>query len=188
MFNKIAVVLRGHIRTWPHINKHVFRSFSNISKSVDYYLVTWDVPGLDVNKLIKSFEGQSLQLLTTISTNQYYNSEDGPSYLASLASNLLNSIDYDAVVDSRPDVIHFFKNDFKLDITDSTVFSPWKKIKFGKMEMDDTLQFMSKKVYKVYCNKFREFKSTGRHHKDLYDHYVNHNIIINEICDKPGWT
>ena len=160
--------------------------FFNISKSVDYYLITWDIPGVDITELAKSFKGQSLQSLIKIAPTDHYNNSTGPSYLASHLVNFIAPIEYDAVVDSRPDIVHFFQKDFSLDIDNNTVYPTWKKLKFNKMEIDDTIQFMSKKVYNIYCNRYKT-ESSGNMHADLYDHYARYNVKIDALDNKENW-
>ena len=38
----IAVVLRGHVRTWHFNAPKVFEFYNSIADNVDYYFTTWD--------------------------------------------------------------------------------------------------------------------------------------------------
>ena len=38
----IAVVLRGHVRTWRFNAPKVFDFYNEIADNVDYYFITWD--------------------------------------------------------------------------------------------------------------------------------------------------
>ena len=38
----IAVVLRGHVRTWNFCAPKVFDFYNQIAEDVDYYFIVWD--------------------------------------------------------------------------------------------------------------------------------------------------
>ena len=51
----IAVVLRGHVRTWHYIYPMVFDFYDSIAENVDYYFVTWDTSNTD--GIVETFKG-----------------------------------------------------------------------------------------------------------------------------------
>lgn len=105
----IAVVLRGHVRTWFYNNAAVFNFFESIATNVDYYVVTWE-GSCDTNKLEKSFNGKNLKKVLRLENQDFINSWLGPAWQTMhivpyvFATHKWNP--YDAVFDTRPDVIH----------------------------------------------------------------------------------
>ena len=57
-WNHIAVVLRGHVRTWHFIYPLVFKFYESIAENVDYYFITWDTS--NTNGIEETFEGKNL--------------------------------------------------------------------------------------------------------------------------------
>lgn len=114
MMNHIAVFLRGHMRTWYYLAPAVFEFYQSLAKNVDYYLATWQMSGVRINDIEKSFEGQNLIKAILVPVDQrYYTSWGGSGWLN---FNLLpykklreKSVTYDAVFDSRPDIINKIK-------------------------------------------------------------------------------
>lgn len=109
MMNSIAVVLRGHIRTWFYNNPAVFDFFESIATNVDYYVVTW-TGSCDSDRLEKSFEGKNLKKVLRLESQEFINSWLGPAWQTIhivpyvFATHKWDS--YDALFDTRPDVIH----------------------------------------------------------------------------------
>ncbi len=111
-FNRIAVVLRGHLRTWPY-NKNIVKKFySSISHEVDYYVMLWDYEQTRNYDVTQDFQASELvkHQLVPIPDNPddpggLYNGWRGPAHLASLALPEITSRKYDMVFETRPDVI-----------------------------------------------------------------------------------
>lgn len=109
MMNHIAVILRGHPRTWHLISDHTLRNYDKLAKKVDYYFVTWFIPNTSTVDITNSFKGRNLINFVAVPIiKEYYNS-----YYSScwLPYNILpykrqreKTVKYDAVIDSRPDV------------------------------------------------------------------------------------
>jgi|TARA_R110000823_G_C15924743_1_gene498980 hypothetical protein len=112
----IAVVLRGHVRTWHYIYPLVFEFYESIAKEVDYYFITWDTSNSD--NIIETFKGKNLihfQIVPkTICNTLFYNSYEGPAFMGALLLPHINTREqtlktprkiYDAIIDSRPDVL-----------------------------------------------------------------------------------
>lgn len=185
MFNKIAVVLRGCVRTWPHISQVAFDNFSKISKSIDYYFVTWDIPGLKEVEVIDSFKDQNLVKFLKVSTDQYYkNTSHGPSWLANQMYDHLLPKDYDVIFDSRPDILPVFFNDNQkqLSYKDNSVCVVWENTvtdgnNIKDMGISDCFQYMSKDVYKLFCERYK-MNHKINNHVDLRNFYLEHNINI----------
>jgi hypothetical protein len=109
MMNHIAVILRGHHRTWNLICDYTLSSYDKLAKQVDYYVVSWDIPYTGTKHITDTFEGRNLVKYYRIPIIEtYYNS-----YYSScwLPYNILpwkrlreKTVNYDAVIDSRPDI------------------------------------------------------------------------------------
>jgi hypothetical protein len=179
MFKKIAVVLRGHVRTWHYINQFLFKNYSNISDSVDYHFVTWYFPELDSDKIINSFRGQNLKkFVSVIPEKQYYNGRLGPSYLASQVLDSVMSENYDAIIDTRPDILPILTKKFNPEIKKKLVWAVWDKSAGG---IDDTFQIMTKNTFEMYC---RKHKLTNQYYKDWHVDLKNYYNLSNNIQTK----
>jgi len=109
--NKIAVCLRGEVRTWNYVKEEVFKFYENIAYSVDYYYATWDVPYLDKNELDSTFSNRNLiQGVLCPSGNDRYSwgSRLGPAFLS---GHIKLNKRYDAVIDTRFDNVPVLIND-----------------------------------------------------------------------------
>jgi hypothetical protein len=187
MFNKIAVVLRGHVRTWHQISQYAFKDYSKISKSVDYYFVTWDILGLDEDRIINSFKGQNLVKFLKVSKENHYNNTYGPSWLANCISKYFINDSYDAVIETRPDIIPFFnpRNTF---IFSGPLHIIWESpININNntiLGISDTFQIMSVDVFKIYCTRYQKEKKINSH-VSLRDFYLENKIdlkLIDNLC------
>lgn len=111
MMKHIAVILRGHIRTWNYTRPAVFDFYDSIAEKVDYYFATWNHENFHMKTIEDDFIGKNLiKLLCVSPDSRYYNSWDGPPWLS---YNLLpykhlreKEVTYDAVFDTRPDIIY----------------------------------------------------------------------------------
>jgi len=118
----IAVVLRGHVRTWHFNAPKIFDFYDKIADNVDYYFITWDTSntiGIEksfTNKNLIHFHilGSSLHnaLLTKNDLNgAYYNGHLGPAYMNMLILPHIRRQEkclgtkYECIFDSRPDVL-----------------------------------------------------------------------------------
>ena len=118
----IAVVLRGHVRTWHFNAPKVFDFYDSVAENVDYYFITWDSSNTD--GIEETFENQNIihfQIMPHTLENavmskgefhgKWYNGHIGPPYMNSLILPHLRRREkklnkkYDAIFDSRPDVL-----------------------------------------------------------------------------------
>lgn len=111
-FRRIAVVLRGHLRTWRYIHPIVKKFYSNISVEVDYYMILWDYEQSRNYDVKADFQHDNLvkHLLIPIpdSGDQpggLYNGWRGPAYLAKMALPEITQRQYDMVFETRPDIV-----------------------------------------------------------------------------------
>lgn len=117
----IAVVLRGHVRTWHFNAPKVFDFYNEIADNVDYYFITWDTSNTE--GVEESFENQNLihfhilsykvnnALLTEGEVSEYYNGHLGPPFMNMIMLPHIRRQEkrldtkYDCIFDTRPDVL-----------------------------------------------------------------------------------
>lgn len=111
MLNNIAVVLRGHLRTWEWNSPQVFDFYSSIAHNVDYYVATWRTPNLRAGKIDKTFDrlGRRPNVRLWIDyQDREYTSWGGPAllslHIAPHVRQQHKQTPYDVIFDSRPDV------------------------------------------------------------------------------------
>lgn len=122
---KIAVVIRGHRRTWEYTKHYMFEFFDQVAEKVDYYVQVWysNASLLNVSNMPKDFDNRNLKHFEISHDSTLYDAFLGPPYLSSktiekkFEQERLNGR-YDAVFDTRPDVI------FKL-IGNPVAPKPW---------------------------------------------------------------
>lgn len=102
---KIAVVIRGHMRTWNFVKHQLFHVMEYRYKNIDWYFTTWEESLSDVAKhnLHQDFHGKNLKLYTTTGCLNY-SSWFGPGLLCEQVTDDLMAKHYDMVVETRPDV------------------------------------------------------------------------------------
>jgi len=122
---RIAVVIRGHRRTWEYTKSHMFEFFDQVADTVDYYVQVWysNASLGNVSNMPQDFKNRNLKHFEISHDSTLYDAFLGPPYLSSktiekrFEQEKLNGR-YDAVFDTRPDVI------FKL-IGEPTAPAPW---------------------------------------------------------------
>ena len=111
MSKRIAVYIRGHIRTWDYINEMNFNFFDSLPWEIDFYLATWDYPTKVLNKLQKSFKGRNLKILKTFDRTNNYNPWNGPAIMSTelskfrIQEQLKNNIEYEFILETRFDIV-----------------------------------------------------------------------------------
>ena len=109
----IAVILRGHYRTWEYNHKEAFKFYESIAENVEYYFVTWRLDNMFTKRITDSFEDNNQKLIKFLPIypeDLYYTSWHGPSWLnhciVPYKKQREREITYDAVFDTRPDIIY----------------------------------------------------------------------------------
>jgi len=109
----IAVILRGHCRTWDYNHKEAFKFYESIAENVEYYFVTWRFDNMFMKRITDTFDDNNqklIKILTIYPDDLYYNSWQGPSWLnyaiIPYKKQRERDIVYDAVFDTRPDIIY----------------------------------------------------------------------------------
>jgi len=109
----IAVILRGHYRTWDYNHKEAFKFYESIAENVEYYFVTWQLENMFSKRITDSFQDNNQKLIKFLPIypdQLYYTSWYGPSHLnhsiIPYKKQREREIMYDAVFDTRPDIIY----------------------------------------------------------------------------------
>jgi hypothetical protein len=108
----IAVILRGHYRTWDYNYKTIFKFYESIADNVEYYFVTWQLDNMNSKRITDSFEDNNKKLIKFLPLepqSMYYTCWHGPSWLnysiIPYKKQRERIIKYDAVFDTRPDIM-----------------------------------------------------------------------------------
>ena len=180
----IAVVLRGHVRTWHFNAPKVFEFYDEIADNVDYYFTTWDTSNTDDVK--ETFNKRNLIHYQIISANleggdsindigKYYNGSLGPAFMNTLIlpykrlrEKELNQ-KYDCVFDTRPDVmptrLDILRGDEAgtyitfLKPAKNSVYVPGLELQNEDIALADWL---------LYCDSDTFEKTTLRYHANKY--------------------
>ena len=181
MMNNIAVVLRGHYRTWGYVHPAVFDFYDKIAKNVDYYVVTWRYDGQFTNQFIKPFKKYNKNLvkfLTVYPDNTYYTSYLGPSYLSYqiipdiLSNHYKNK--YDFVFNTRPDIIYRIRPGKSLTLKEDTFYTtdyvcqPDGRNDTYHIGVEDHLFASSFDVHSIMNMRHNEIETMGCHNQILY--------------------
>jgi len=195
MYDRIAVIYRGHLRTWDYVKDINFKFFESISKEIDYYFITWD---LYENPLIeKDFEGRNLIKFLSISKDtEFYQADYGPAWLL---NNILpykklreKTVSYDAVIDTRPDVILKKTNEFPA-LNDLSLYVQWIEVVQSldpnvKLKgLGDICNIMPSHVTDIISQRYKllsEIPSIC--HINFYNYCINNSIkpkLYNNFCE-----
>jgi len=116
MINNLAVILRGHSRSWPVIYKKAFEFYESLAFNVDYYFVTYKIDDYDYGHIKDTFKDKNLIKFLLVptenrvgNTKTIYNSWFGPAYLVyrllPYMRERVKNIKYDMIIDTRPDIL-----------------------------------------------------------------------------------
>ncbi len=108
---RIAVYIRGHIRTWDYIKQLNFDFFDSLPWQIDFYLATWTYSEKQLNRLKKDFKNRNLKTLKTFPRTNFYNPWTAPAAMSTELSKVRseeeskNNISYKFIIETRFDVI-----------------------------------------------------------------------------------
>ena len=181
MINHIAVVLRGHFRTFEYTHKVVFDFYDSIAENVDYYVSTWGTEGNPINKfrkLFNDFDKTPVKILEVPIVTEFYNSWKGPSWLT---YNIIpykklreREVKYDAVFDTRPDIIYQLKKkDFYIPPEPMTLYTTGHMLSdrvednITRVGVEDWLFMSSSEVHDLMSHRFIQPNDIGTHNTIL---------------------
>lgn len=195
---KIAVVLRGHKRTWDFTKSHMFQFFEQMGCRVDYYVSLWNTPSVDQEQLTQDFVGKNLKaLIITDTSTEFSNPWLGPAYLSNLVSGhifqeeYISRENYDMIFDTRPDVA------FELLTNNKPLFCPKMAVGTTRVEpvvvdnggggvwqgLDDHCFIMDSATHVIWNQRFRfvhhlqyYFPIPCGNHSMLWEYARIHNI------------
>lgn len=115
MMDHIAVMLRGHVRTFHYTHDLIFNFFSKIAHRVDYYIATWRPSSIYLSPY-GFFKDQNLITYKNIDVMEdYYSCYLSPAFLSLMLlphkKQREKEVSYDAVFDTRFDVAPFLLKD-----------------------------------------------------------------------------
>lgn len=177
----IAVILRGHFRTFGYTHKTIFDFYDSIAENVEYYASTWDTDGNSAGRfehILESNNKKIIKILKVPAEESYYNSWRGPSWLN---YNIIpykklreRKIKYDAVFDTRPDVMYQLKNkDFYSAPEPMTLYTTRHMTtdrvadNITRIGVEDWFFMSSSEVHTMMNYRFAETNEIGTHNKIL---------------------
>lgn len=178
MMDRIAVMLRGHMRTWRYVKPTVTAFYESIAHNVDYYIATWEDSTIDNASLLADMVG--LNVIASIRVQYhptYYTSWKGPAWLS---YNLIpykrqreKEVKYDAVFDTRPDVIYELnQNKSVIPPQPNTLYTTMLTNLRGNLQDSASLYYiglkdhffmMTSEVYDIHAQRFITGTPDGCH-------------------------
>ena len=178
---RIAVMLRGHIRTWQYLYPVIFHFYDSIAEQVDYYFSTWDIYSEDIINLTRdTFTKNNKNLIILCrSLERDCTSWTGPAWLSKnllpykIEQERIHGV-YDAIFDTRPDIIYSWIENKTIispepETLYTTRFTNHKKI-FDMASyydtaigLEDHFFMMSSKFYEFFCNRYLRDTPYGSH-------------------------
>ena len=174
---KVAVFLRGHLRTWEFNKHNIFNFCDNLAEHVDYYVAVWRT-GKDYTKfrtLREDFNYKKLQTFQIVEGHWGYDAWTGPAYLSNLlsrsrlAEEIISGQKYDAILDTRFDVV------FNLDSA-PVAPQPWH-VGSTRVESEMVLGWQGLEDHCFFMNSASHALWNQRIH---YDNDRGHGPYINE--------
>jgi hypothetical protein len=112
---KVAVFVRGHKRTWDFHKENFFNFCDQLGDQVDYYCAVWmnKKNYSEIDKMKGDFRDKRLKIFLMPENHWEYDAFKGPAHMSSmlnkfkLEEEVTSGVVYDAVLDTRPDVIFF---------------------------------------------------------------------------------
>lgn len=194
MMDRIAVVLRGHIRTWNIINQDVFDFYSSVAKNVDYYFITWSLPNYDFVSVKNTFKNQNLlDFVILPKVEQWYTSWYGPSVMTYMLrpymEQRLKEVSYDAIIETRPDVaIRLRDNQFLPKVEENKLYVSQIEVHHSFVIQKQTIalsDFWFMSTYDVFKRMSERF-IVYPHHGNQIDYRLyaeKENIGINTLTN-----
>ncbi len=213
----IAVVLRGHVRTWHFNAPKVFDFYSKIADNVDYYFITWDTSNTE--GVEESFKNQNLihfhilgyslhnaLLAEGEETGEYYNGHLGPPYMNMIMAphirrqekRLKDNTKYDCIFDSRPDVLPVRNKDLSITYPDpNTIYfsglEMQTNMRTNKLDvaMQDWFMYMGSDEFEIFNKRYHSdgwlYPSDGPGTQIEIREYVTNNLFTKMTVCIQDW-
>tara|TARA_R110000822_G_scaffold100807_2_gene226733 strand:- start:1500 stop:2219 length:720 start_codon:yes stop_codon:yes gene_type:complete len=188
-FDRIAVVLVGHYRTFSRLNDQYIWFFKNLANKVDYYMYVWDDPLTLTLRDISPYLGNYLKKCEIVNTNDCRSDNKiyRLSYLAAKAQKAKLKVEqdenfvYDYVVETRPDLRLRHQNDFSkhfVGLQDNEIivegadwlgsYDRWKEVdrKWVPSDGADTF-FTTNWYFRMTSNTYNQFADRQDFYKDF---------------------
>ena len=192
-YNKIAVMIRGQLRTWNFCKHNHFYVYEKIAHQVDYYFATWDDADYDLAAIKRDFDGKNLVELIECPLHEvYFTAWTGPAWLNYNLSLYRNAHGqkYDAVFDQRTDTLNWLQWE-PYEIEPMTMYTPDPPFRNSQERIDlgygstgvTDYGFMSDShTYDLLSQRFIIMATTGKESPEhcLEDYCKEKNI------DMPG--
>ena len=190
---KVAVFLRGNRRVWNYTKENIFTFCDNLAEQVDYYVAVWYVQKSHpiVASMKDDFKDRNLKCFQMLNSHWNYNAWEGPAYMSSLLNSekineeLFSGVQYDAVLDTRPDVA--FKK-----LTEVSKPRPWSvgstRLELEEINdwrgMEDHVFFTDSPTSSLFCNRlgYKNHPGVDGHYK-LLKYCNNSNLTPFQISE-----
>jgi len=102
----VAVVLRGHLRTWNFCKTSLFQVLESEYTNIDWYMVTWreSVNHQRIQSLHQDFQGRNFTLKVVEEPSSLYNAWTSIGKCCMEVADIILEKQYTTVVETRPDV------------------------------------------------------------------------------------
>ena len=103
--SRIAVVIRGHLRTWNWVKHHLFHVMESRYTNIDWYFSTWQESTTPdrIERIHQDFQGRNFRFYNTPGCHDW-SSWSGPGVLCEQVMDDVMKQSYDFIVETRPDV------------------------------------------------------------------------------------
>lgn len=104
--SSVAVVLRGHVRTWDFCKTSMFQVLESQYNDIDWYMVTWreSVTDQRVQSLHEDFQGRNFTLKVIEESSSEYNAWTSMGRCCMEVLDDIMEKQYTTVVETRPDM------------------------------------------------------------------------------------
>jgi hypothetical protein len=182
---RIAVVMRGHLRTWKYTKDIIQKFYSNISKEVDYYFILWDYEQTRNYDVRVDFPNGNLVKYMVVPIpgmnpapslpyeDTLYNGWRGPAHLAKFALPEIQQRKYDMIIETRPDIIPVRDHRYEVVIpgpndyytTEFSIVSFNRETRPGRDNvcLDDWMLIMHPDRYEEIANRATVIPNAGIH-------------------------
>jgi len=116
--DRIAVILRGHLRVWDLIKEINFEFFDSLPYPVDFYIATWSYEPKKIKRLRQDFKDRNVEEFSMFQrSDSIYNPWVGPAKMATeltkkrIHNQYYNDINYKFIIETRFDVALFKTKD-----------------------------------------------------------------------------